>query len=81
MSAAATNEVSTRALLEASWHATQRYADENGAASMIEAAYAGKMLELADGDPVIAVTLLPFTEGTYWGAVADYLQRVAQEEG
>lgn len=76
----------TRALLAKSWSAMKRRNEELGVSPSNEASAAGRYLERASNDARQALAMLPTdTDGTeegeaYWATVADYLQRVIDEE-
>ena len=80
MAAVANGNVVTRTALIAAWRAAQRRADAEGAVVLNAASAAGQALDFAEGDPVIAATMLPDSEGTFWGLVRNYLERVTREE-
>lgn len=71
----------TKKALRASWEAAQRRGDIDGCVQMNEAACAGMLLHHADGDPAIAMTMLPETRGGFWSRVCGYLDIVRKDGG
>lgn len=70
----------TRTLVEKSWLAACRRANELGAIAGNGASSAGQYLAIAANDPQRAIGMLPADGGAFWAHVRELLTKVDEED-